>query len=131
MTTIEVKIARNDTHVATIAKKTEDESLAQFVENLQQAKQETNELLTTLVEADKLKQSEQPTEATKRKTSEPVQGNYLLRICCALTRNKFDLFQVEKLQNGMPAPKMKTTMGVTTEVRTNDISKIHVLSHLK
>lgn len=77
MSLIEVKISRNNKELATIVGgDANDNNLSALFSSLQKAKQETNDFLTTLVEADKQKIVTELKDAQKRKTSEPLEGNW-------------------------------------------------------
>lgn len=76
MCTIEVKITQNSEEVTKIVKTADADSLTSLLSNLQEAQQETNEYLTTLVEADKQPKATDDTKAAaKRKICEPLEGN--------------------------------------------------------
>lgn len=112
MSAIEVKIARNNTELTSIVRNHESDGLTAFVANLQQAKQDTNDYLTTLVEADKLAVEQQPKEAVKRK-SEPIPGNIELNF----VSNNMELIEFHAGDNGA---KRSTGDGETQDAGASD-----------
>lgn len=75
MCTIEVKITQNSEEITKIVKTADADSLTSLLSNLQEAQKETNEYLTTLVEADKQQNADDTKAAAKRKICEPLEGN--------------------------------------------------------
>lgn len=75
MAHLEIKISHRSSEVKTIFKDVEDKvTVSSLLDSLKQAKEETNQYLTTLVEEQKLTQNTVVKQANKRPPCEKLEG---------------------------------------------------------
>lgn len=74
MSSLEVKISQSKSELKTILKNVEGESTASLLDILKQAKEETNQFLTTLVEGDRFGRATVIKQAGKRKSCDELKG---------------------------------------------------------
>lgn len=77
MPSLEVKIAKSNSELKMILKNVEDEGTGSLLDILKQAKEETNQFLTTLVDDDKLVRATVIKQAGKRKSCEELEGIWI------------------------------------------------------